>query len=132
MPTKLTNQNYQHNQHQISYRGCQSSEEFELGEVLGDLGLGDEHRDRLQHQSDRHGYLVLGDIGRKGRYVALVLWHIVYCGTVLHGVLSWYLGHISSMHGSVVGVSRVVSGLDQSEEGMTVRRVEAKVADQTW
>ena len=57
---------------------------------------------------------------------------IIYCGTVLHGVLSWYLGHISSMHGSVVGVSRVVSGLDQSEEGMTVRRVEAKVADQTW
>ena len=36
------------------------------------------------------------------------------------------------MHGSVVGVGRVVASLDQSEEGMTVRRVEAKVADQTW
>ena len=79
MPTKLTNQNYQHNQHQISYRGCQSSEEFELGEVLGDLGLGDEHRDRLQHQSDRHGYLVLGDIGRKGRCFGTVALYCMVC-----------------------------------------------------
>ena len=36
------------------------------------------------------------------------------------------------MHGSVVGVGRVVTSLDKSEERMTVRRVESKVADQTW
>jgi hypothetical protein len=35
------------------------------------------------------------------------------------------------MHGSVVGVGRVVTSLDKSEERMTVRRVESKVADQT-
>ena len=55
-----------------------------------------------------------------------------YCGTVLHGVVLWYLCDISSMQGSVVGVGRVVSRLDQSEERMTVRRVKTKVADQTW
>ena len=43
-----------------------------------------------------------------------------------------YLCHISSMQGSVVRVGRVISGLDHSEEGMTVRRVQTKVADQTW
>ena len=36
------------------------------------------------------------------------------------------------MHGSVVGVGRVISGLNQSEERMTIRRVETEVTDQTW
>ena len=56
-----------------------------------------------------------------------------YCGTALHGeVLMWYLCHVSSMHGSVIGVGRVISRLDEAKEGMAVRRVKVEVADQTW
>ena len=76
-----------------------------------------------------NGYLVLCHIGRNRHKDAML--HF-YCGSVLHGVVLWYLCHISSMHGSVVGVGRVVTSLDKSEERMTVRRVESKVADQTW
>ena len=56
-----------------------------------------------------------------------------YRGTALHGeVLMWYLCHVGSMHGSVIGVGRVISRLDEAKEGMAVGRVKVEVADQTW
>jgi len=35
------------------------------------------------------------------------------------------------MHGSVIGVGRVISRLHEAKEGMAVRRVKVEVADQT-
>ena len=43
-----------------------------------------------------------------------------------------YLCHVGSMHGSVIGVGRVISRLDEAKEGMAVGRVKVEVADQTW
>ena len=59
--------------------------------------------------------------------MAMLMVMVIFCDTFYD-----YLCHVSSMQGSVVRVGRVITGLDQPEEGVADHRVQTEVADETW